>query len=519
MGLLPEAPPASAYGAPTIDFSPLGNLFKSYFQGNQMGREMAMQRDLANAAATANSDPSGNPDFKAYVRALAPYDPRMAAEIAQSGMQIGAGADLDRIIGGGAPAAGGVPRPSAGGAGGAPSPSSPSPVQVQSGGSGAAAAGTGSPDLIMGRYTIDQAKDLADKLRQQAARLAANPALARSAQMWEQNANRLDEEIAKRATVPSFHQIGMDANGFQQFGFVNPGTQTVTAVRTQGGSSVAGAPGTDLTGDAFLSTLEPGRAAQIKAIVEGRMNPPSGYALKAPQMQALIRDAAQYEPGFDFTKWQQRAATAKDFASGKAAANVTSLNTTVGHLEGLMKAADALNNVRIPAVNSVTNWIADNTGDERISNFNLNRNAVSDELAKVFRQTGMSDREIRQWKENFSINFSPEQFKGAIKTAIELLESRLNSLSEQRNRGMSTQLQPEEILSPKAQKALQSVRDWANGGTGKIEDTGASQRAPAAAQQQTGDALSQAKAAIAKGAPRDAVIQRLRQMGVDPAGL
>jgi hypothetical protein len=31
--------------------------------------------------------------------------------------------------------------------------------------------------------------------------------------------------------------------------------------------------------------------------------------------------------------------------------------------------------------------------------------------------------------------------------------------------------------------------------------------------------LAQAQAAIARGAPRDAVIARLRQMGIDPAGL
>lgn len=45
------------------------------------------------------------------------------------------------------------------------------------------------------------------------------------------------------------------------------------------------------------------------------------------------------------------------------------------------------------------------------------------------------------------------------------------------------------------------------------------QGAPKAAQAAPNDALAQAKAAIARGAPRDAVMKRLQQMGVDTAGI
>jgi hypothetical protein len=44
-------------------------------------------------------------------------------------------------------------------------------------------------------------------------------------------------------------------------------------------------------------------------------------------------------------------------------------------------------------------------------------------------------------------------------------------------------------------------------------------QAPASAPQSGGDPLAQARAAIARGASRDAVMQRLQQMGVNPAGL
>jgi hypothetical protein len=45
------------------------------------------------------------------------------------------------------------------------------------------------------------------------------------------------------------------------------------------------------------------------------------------------------------------------------------------------------------------------------------------------------------------------------------------------------------------------------------------QQRGAAQPRQQGDPLAEARAAIARGAPRDAVIQRLRQNGIDPAGL
>ena len=265
-------------------------------------------------------------------------------------------------------------------------------------------------------------------------------------------------------TREKFQKVGQDpATGVDQFGFVNERDQTVNGkpISAQPASSTVGDP--SLTGEAYLQSLPEGIRSQVKSIVEGRMQPPSGFALKSPQIQFLMKAAAQYEPGFDLTKWGARAATAKDFASGQAAKNVTSLNTVIGHLGDLKRAADELDNYSIPVINEIGNAYHNATGGAKVNNFNLARNAVADELAKVFKGSGISDHEIAQWKSTLNAAQSPDQLKGAVKTAISLMESRLSALNDQRDRGMATQSEPRSLLNDKSQKALKEVEDWANG--------------------------------------------------------
>lgn len=270
-----------------------------------------------------------------------------------------------------------------------------------------------------------------------------------------------------------FQKVGQDpVTGVDQFGFVNEREQTVNGKplsQLQTAQNASGIGDTNLTGDAYLASLPPAIQSQVKGIVEGRISPPSGFALKSPQIQALLRAAAQYEPGFDLTKWSARVATTKDFASGQAAKNVTSLNTVVGHLADLKEKADALDNYAIPTVNSVKNVFNSETGDPRVNNFNLARNAVADELAKVFKGSGISDHEIAQWKGTLNASQSPDQLKGAVKTAIGLMESRLYALNDQRDRGMNTSSQPRDLLTDKSKAALAKIEAWANGDASKPE--------------------------------------------------
>ena len=74
-------------------------------------------------------------------------------------------------------------------------------------------------------------------------------------------------------------------------------------------------------------------------------------------------------------------------------------------------------------------------------------------------------------------------------------------------------------LSEEAKHSFQRIGDWSRG---IPQQRQGAQPSPAPAGNAGGPAvaaLSQARDAIARGAPRAAVIERLRQAGIDPSGL
>jgi hypothetical protein len=228
----------------------------------------------------------------------------------------------------------------------------------------------------------------------------------------------------------------------------------------------APAPG-DLTktGDDYLTTLSPALAAQVKALAEGRRAFPTGAALRSPQVQELVAAATQYDPTIDAANAATRVATRKDFTSGKAATNITAMNTALGHLGSLATSAAKLENRSYPLWNSIANVGESAVGDPRIKNFTLARDAVANELMKVFRGTGGSMTEIEEWKNNIASSDSPEQLHAAITKATELLHSRLESMNDQYTRGMGKSGDPIQLLSPHAQEVFSTITS-----SGGLED-------------------------------------------------
>lgn len=219
---------------------------------------------------------------------------------------------------------------------------------------------------------------------------------------------------------------------------------------------------TTKAGDEYLSTLNPALAAQVRALSEGRRAFPTGSALRSPQVQELVAAASQYDPSLDAANAATRVATRKDFTSGKAAANVTAMNTALGHLGSLADAAGQLDNRSFPLWNSVANMAETATGDPRVKNFTLARNAVANELMKVFRGTGGSVSEIEEWQHNIDSSDSPDQLRATITKATELLRSRLEAMNDQYTRGMGKSGDPLELLSPHAQEIYNRITTSTN---------------------------------------------------------
>lgn len=231
-------------------------------------------------------------------------------------------------------------------------------------------------------------------------------------------------------------------------------------------SNVGGMP----QGEAALLGLDDKTANTVKMVANYQIQLPSGTALRTPYWQEILNRAGLYDPTFDQTQYGARQKLRADFTSGQGARNIRSLNTAVGHLDTLRAKADALNNFSIPIANRVINAAESSLGDPRMVAFNNAATAVENELANVFKGTGATDQEVKQWRESLNASQSPAQFAGAINTAIELLGSRLDALKSQWETGMG---KPSdfEILTPKSRGIIQKL-------SGQSLPSGANDKAP-----------------------------------------
>jgi hypothetical protein len=224
------------------------------------------------------------------------------------------------------------------------------------------------------------------------------------------------------------------------------------------GVGEGGAPGAaGVNGDAFLQTLQPNTAAQVKALAEGRMQFPSGFALKTPYWQQMLSAVSQYDPNFDQVNFNARSKTRSDFTSGKNAQNIKALNTAIGHLGTLNDQIDNTASGSLTPLNYLENKTAELTGSSGPTQFKQTAGALSSELTQVFRGSGGAEADVKRYLEELNVNGSKEQKKAAVQNIVTLLNSRLSAIGDQYNQGMGTTADPLTLLNPHAQSVLQKV--------------------------------------------------------------
>jgi hypothetical protein len=219
----------------------------------------------------------------------------------------------------------------------------------------------------------------------------------------------------------------------------------------------------NLRGPDYLKSLDPTTANIVKKIGDYELNPQT-LSNRAGERKQILAHVAEYNPGYDQTKFASRNALRKEFTSGKMATNVTAINTAIGHLQTLDSLYDAMQNGDAKAANAIVNTIRDQTGDPRVNNAGIAIGAVSNELMRVFRQVGASETEIKDWEKRFTTSMSKGQSKGAIKTSAELLESRINAVNDQWDRGMESKGGYPNLVSPKSAQFLAGMKTPSTGG-------------------------------------------------------
>lgn len=227
-----------------------------------------------------------------------------------------------------------------------------------------------------------------------------------------------------------------------------------------------------------LQSLDPTLASTVKALDEGRMQFPSGFALKSPYWQNILRLVSNYDPSFDAVNYNARARTRQDFTAGKSAQNITSFNTAIGHLGTLNDSIDALGNTNFSWLNSPLQAVKGAAGDTEFQaaqkRFMAAKQAVTDELTRAFRGSGGNVHDIVGWEQTLNQADSPAALHAAVKSAVDLLHSRIESVGDQYNRGMGTTRDPLTLLSPHAQATVNRLEGGEGAGANlSAQDTAA----------------------------------------------
>jgi len=280
-----------------------------------------------------------------------------------------------------------------------------------------------------------------------------------------------------------FSHFDIDPNTGKKVGW-NPQTnrwEETPMPSEQGGMPGAGAPSAQLTGEEFLKSQPVGRANLIKSLSEGKVPWPGGaFALSKPAGQALAYAVSQYDPTFDAANYPLRFKTEQEFKSGKYSLSKTAANTVMGHIDRLDKSLQGM---------KTSDWYAWNLMQQsdvatkllpggaatkaKLNRVNADKQAVTEELERLYRGTGGSTKDIEQWKESINAADSPQAMKAAINEVIRLVESRMEALASTYNQGTGKNVASDYFLTDKAKESYARL-------TGK-EYEAAGTSAPAAA--------------------------------------
>lgn len=211
----------------------------------------------------------------------------------------------------------------------------------------------------------------------------------------------------------------------------------------------------DATGDEFLKSVPPARAARAKMIGDYEESP-SDLPTRGGVRAAAVADAKRYNKDFNEQNYAASQRAYNNFVSGPEARTVRSLNVATDHLDTLRQAAAALKNGQIPIVNSLVNKYREMTGSPLTTNFDSIKQAVSSEIAKtiVGGQTALQDRdEMSNRARNAD---SPDQLFGIFDQFTKLMGGQMKGLRQQYESG-TYRKDFDKYLLPSTKRAIDAV--------------------------------------------------------------
>lgn len=324
---------------------------------------------------------------------------------------------------------------------------------------------------------------------------------------------------------PSFTKIGQGAFNEEQYGFVDPNTKSVTpysapngtpAATTLGATAPDGTPATPATGDAALQGMPVPMRELVKKITNYEVDPRT-LSVKGGHRERVLAAVAQYDPSYDQAQYASRAGAIKEFNSGgpnSPAGNITAGNTAIQHLGQLSDISEKIGGTdNAWILNSVANKgnaaYLQAKNDPNYKEYQATLGRFAEEATKFYRGIGGSEKDIQRAIDNVTAAQSPEARRAAIHAEADLMQSKINAL----------QARYQTATNPRAYQKMIAGATANNPDFPVVQQKSAEQLERIRARRDPDATVSAARAAIAKGAPRDEVIKRLNGLGLDTTGL
>lgn len=180
-----------------------------------------------------------------------------------------------------------------------------------------------------------------------------------------------------------------------------------------------------------LAKIDPAAVHSDAQAVANYEQNPSALNRGQTYRQFVITEARKINPNYNDIDYAKNKKVIEEYNSTKpntAGSNLVALNTVIGHGQEVLDANADLRNMRIPAVNRVTNAISTAFGDGRTLTFDAAKDIYAGEVVKVIRGNGgaMADQEAA--KSHILSQSNPEALAGVIKEYNKLFASKVDAL-------------------------------------------------------------------------------------------
>jgi hypothetical protein len=295
-----------------------------------------------------------------------------------------------------------------------------------------------------------------------------------------------NSELAQRLSMqkPQWGVIGKDMFGQEQYGWINPNTQTVKPAGpssdASGGSTSSPNSGnlTD-TFNSIINARQNGASTadlvkMVPPVLQGDLSAmlnntavPSNLTRQGPMRNALITMAHAIDPSFDETKLPGRIQFQKNLDSQSMTTiggQRQALGTMLDHLTGVGDSAIDLGNT-----NGVTGVDMEARADNAVKNMTTTNaakvNKLNDQVEKYVGEVGklysgnqgggVAERETS--RSHFSGNMAPASLAAGLEAELGLAQGKYNQMQAQADEALGPG--KVKIIGPEQQAAIQKVQE------------------------------------------------------------